>query len=59
MWLSEKNAIANRKALAKPTARRSPRSMQPRAYGKAEPTFYVVPPVFKYEPGKTTLVKGK
>lgn len=30
-----------------------------KVWGKQQTTFYVCPPVFKYEPGKVTLVKAK
>ena len=57
MWLRDKQALDMRKAQARPMARRSNiRSSQ--AFGKATPTFYVVPPKFNYEPGKVTLVKS-
>lgn len=57
MWLSEKNALAMKRARSKPAARRSNvRSSQ--AFGKAEVTFYVCPPVWAKPTGKVGLVKG-
>lgn len=58
MWMRDKQALAMKRARSIPAAKSTPRSMQPRAYGKATPTFYVVPPKFNYEPGKVTLVKA-
>jgi hypothetical protein len=56
MWLREKQALAMRKAQAKPTAKRS-NIKSSGAFGKAETTFFVCPPVWAKATGKVGLVK--
>lgn len=58
MWTSEKQALAMKQARSVPSAKRS-NVKTSGCWGKATPTFYVQPPVFKYTPGKVTLIKGQ
>jgi hypothetical protein len=65
MWLRDKQAAAMKAAQAKPTARRSNVRSSFAGNSKGEmraadkPTFFVLPPVWKFEPGKVTLVKAR